>query len=57
MTVKEVSALLYLPAHPLGALRRAAGLVAWGVAPVRVHTELFGAADLRAPARLPRATR
>jgi ferredoxin-NADP reductase/MOSC domain-containing protein YiiM len=27
-----------------------AGLIAWGVAPARVHTELFGPADLRAPA-------
>jgi len=27
-----------------------AGLIAWGVAPARIHTEVFGAADLRAPA-------
>jgi ferredoxin-NADP reductase len=27
-----------------------AGLIAWGVAPIRVHTERFGPADLRAPA-------
>jgi ferredoxin-NADP reductase/MOSC domain-containing protein YiiM len=27
-----------------------AGLIAWGAAPARVHTELFGPADLRAPA-------
>jgi ferredoxin-NADP reductase/MOSC domain-containing protein YiiM len=27
-----------------------AGLIAWGVAPARVHTEVFGSADLRAPA-------